>query len=497
MEIIGGIVSSLSIHNLFYCFVGCVLGTLVGVLPGISPSSTIAILLPLTISFDRTGSIIMLAGIFYGAMYGGSTTSILVNIPGEPASVVTCVDGFQMTRQGRAGQALWIAAVGSFMAGTMGTLGISFIGPGIAKYAFKFGPPEYFGLLLFSLSIFMTLSGASVIKGLAAGVAGMFLATVGMDPLTGTPRFHFGMIGLMRGFEMVPVMVGLFGIGEILSSAEEGLPQIFEGKLGKMMPRGADLKIGLWASLRGSVLGFVMGLLPGINPVLTTFFSYDLEKRISKHPEKFGTGVIEGVAGPEAANNATAMAGFIPMMTLGIPTGAALAVIMGALMLYGLQPGPILFIQQKELVWTVIGSMYIGNVMLLILNLPLVGLWARISLIPYKFLGPIILAICVIAAYSSRNTMFDVWVALAFGILGYVMRKKQWPIAPLILGFILGDLFEGALRQSLSISSSGSPIIFFQRPIALIFILLTVIMVILTLKFLKRIPKEVLKEDES
>jgi putative tricarboxylic transport membrane protein len=438
----------------------------------------------------------MLAGIFYGAMYGGSTTSIVVNIPGEPASVVTCIDGFQMTRQGRAGQALWISAVGSFMGGTIGVLGITFIGPGIAIYALRFGPPEYFGLLIFSFSILVTLSGASILKGIVAGVVGMFLATVGMDPMTGIARLHFGFIGLMRGFEMVPVMIGLFGIGEVLVSAEAGIPKIFGGKFGKMMPRGSELKKGLWASFRGSILGFIMGLLPGMNPVLTTFFSYDLEKRISKHPEKFGTGVIEGVAGPEATNNATAMAGFIPMLGLGIPTSASMAVIMAALMIHGLQPGPLLFIQQKPFFWAVIGSMYIGNIMLLILNLPLVGLWARISQIPYKILGPIIMAICVISAYSQRNTLFDVWVAITFGIVGYIMKKRNWPMAPLILGFILGHLFEENLRQSLSISH-GSLIIFFERPVSLTFLILTGIIIIFTARFLKRVPKSLIKEDNS
>jgi putative tricarboxylic transport membrane protein len=496
MDLLNGIISVLSISNLAYCFTGCFLGTLVGVLPGLSPSSTMAILLPLTMYLDPTGSIIMLSGLYYGAMYGGSTTSILVNIPGEPASVITCVDGFQMTRQGRGGQALWIAAVGSFIAGTFGCLMISVIGPGIAKYALKFGPPEYCGLIIFSLTTIMTLSGASILKGFVAGMVGIFLATVGLDPLTGTPRLDFGYMGLTRGFELIPVMVGVFGIGEILSSAEAGEGQIYKGKLGKMMPRGADLKVGLWAIIRGTVLGFFMGLLPGINAALTAFFSYDLEKRISKHPEKFGTGVIEGVAGPEAANNATAQAGFIPLFSLGIPPTPAFAMILAALVLYGLQPGPLLFIQNKSFIWTVIGSMYIGNVILLILNLPLVGLWARISLIPYKYLGPTILAICVIAAYSPRNAMFDVWIAIGFGILGYYMRKNGWPLIPLILGFILGDLFEGALRQTMSMSS-GSLKIFYKRPIAGIFIIMTVVALVVMWKVLRRVPKEVLKEDES
>ena len=496
MDLVNGVVSALSVANLLYCFLGCLLGTLVGVLPGLSPSSTLSILLPITAYLNPTGSMIMLAGLYYGAMYGGSTTSIMVNIPGEPASVVTCIDGFQMTRQGRGGQALWIAAIGSFMAGTVGCIGIGLIGPGLAKYALEFGPPEYCGILLFSLTMIISLSGTSILKGLVAGVAGIFLATIGMDPLTGTPRLYFGSLGLMKGFDLVPVLVGLFGIGEILHSADAGEAKIYEGKLGKMMPRGKDLRMGLLASFRGSVLGFFVGLLPGMGPVMSSFFSYDLEKRISRHPEKFGTGVIEGVAGPEAANNATAQAGFIPMMCFGIPIGPALAVIMAAMMIHGLQPGPLLFTKNKEFVWTLIGSMYIGNIMLLILNLPLVGLWARISLIPYKILGPIILAICVIGAYSPRNTLFDVWVALGFGGLGYIMRKRDWALAPLILGFILGDLFEKYLRQSLSMSS-GSPFIFFGRPISMFFIVLTALLSIVMFRVLRRVPKEVRTEDEK
>jgi putative tricarboxylic transport membrane protein len=490
MDLIYGIVNVFSITNLFYCFTGCLLGTFVGVLPGLGPASTIAILLPLTMRLDPTGGIIMLAGLYYGAMYGGSTTSILVNIPGEAASIVTCIDGYQMTRQGRAGQALWIAAVGSFIAGTFGAVGVSLIGPGIAKYALKFGPPEYCGLLFFSMTMLVTLSGANLIKGLIAGVMGFVLTTVGLDPLTGTPRLHFGIIGLMRGFELIPVIVGLFGIGEILSAAEEGTQEIYRGKLGKMMPRGHDLKQGLWASVRGTILGFFPGLLPGMVPALTSFMSYDLEKRISKYPEKFGTGMIEGVAGPEAANNSTAMAGFIPLMTLGIPTGASLAIMLAALIMYGLPPGPQLFVQNRMFVWTVIGSMYIGNALLLVLNLPLVGLWARISLIPYKILAPIILGVCVVGAYTARNTIFDVWVALIFGVLGFLMRKGQWPLAPLGLGFILGDMFEAALRQSLSMSG-GSALIFFNRPVSAILIIGTVIFGVLSVKVLRRVPKTV------
>lgn len=493
---IDGIISVLTVHNLLYCFWGALLGTLVGVLPGLGPASTMSILLPFTIHLDPTGSIIMLAGIYYGAQYGGSTTSILVNIPGEGGSVATCFDGFPMTKQGRAGQALWIAAVGSFIAGTLATLAFSIVGPGLAKYALAFGPPEYFGLLCFSMTMIINLSGTAITKGLATALLGVIAATVGLDPMTATPRFGFGTVGLLRGLDLVPIAVGLFGISEILVAGEAGLYKIYEGKLGKMMPRGKELKAGMLASLRGAAIGFFPGLLPGMLAALTTFFSYDLEKRISKYPERFGTGVIEGVAGPEAANNATATAGFVPLFALGIPTGPSFAIILASLTLYGLQPGPILFQEQQGFIWTVIGSFYIGNVMLLILNLPLVGFWARISTIPYKYLGPGILSICLVGAYSPRNTIFDVWVALGAGVFGYIMKKYHWPIAPLILGFILGEMMELSLRQSLSM---GGPTIFFSRPISAAFLVAAVVTTVVTLKYLRRIPKAVaiLKEEEK
>ena len=493
MDLIHGIVSVFEIHNLVYCFIGCVMGTLVGVLPGLGPGATLSILLPITMYLDPTGSIIMLAGIVYGSAYGGSTTSILVNIPGEIGSVPTCFDGFPMTKNGRAGEALWIAAVGSFMAGTIGVVVLSFTGPLLARYALKFGPAEYTGLIFFSLTAVVSLSGTSVTKGIAVGIAGMILCTIGVDPVTGVTRFSYGMIGAMRGIDLVPLAIGLFGISEILVSAEAGIGRIYEGKLGKMMPRGKELTKGLWASLRGTILGIPLGVLPGVTPGVVAFLSYDLEKKISRYPEKFGTGVIEGVASVEAANNATSQANFIPLMCLGIPTGTSLAIILAALIMYGLKPGPLLFVENKEFVWTVIGSMYIGNVMLLILNLPLVGLWARISTIPYKYLGPGILTICIVGAYAPRNTMFDVWVALAAGILGYIMKKTDWPQAPLMLGFILGPMLELSFRQSLSM---GGPTIFFTRYISLAFILMAVAVLVVPLTLLKRVPRDLREEGD-
>ena len=494
MDLISGIINVFSPLNVFYCFLGCMFGTLVGVLPGLGPATTMAILLPITMYLDPTGSIIMLAGIYYGAQYGGSTTSILVNIPGETSSVPACFDGYPMTKQGRGGQALWIAAVGSFIAGTVGALGISFVGMGIAKYAMKFGPSEYFALLFFSLTALITVSGGSHWKALGAGTIGLMLASMGTDPMTGVGRLTFGTIALTRGLEIIPVAVGLFGLGEILINAEAGIAKIYEGKLGKMMPKGRDLINGLKACFRGTMLGLPLGVIPGIAPPVASFLAYDLEKKLSKTPEKFGTGVIEGVGAPEAANNATAQTGFLPLIAFGIPTGPAMAILLTALMINGLRPGPLLFQEQKEFVWTVIGSFYVGNVILLIFNLPLVGIWARISVIPYKYLGPIILGICIIGAYSSRSTMFDVWVALGAGVVGYFMRKRDWPIAPLILGFVLGPLIEEALRQSISV---GGPLIFFKRPVSLVLMILAGFVIIISLGYLRHFPKVFLKNKED
>jgi len=494
MDMIYGLIHVFSPSNLFYCFVGAALGTLVGVLPGLGPSSTLAILLPITVFLDPTGAIIMLAGLCYGAMYGSSTTSILVNIPGEPGSVPTTFDGYQMTRAGRAGQALWMAAVGSFIAGTLGVVGMSLIGPGIAKFALRFGPPEYCGLLLFALTMIISLSGASLSKGIGVGLVGIFLATVGSDPLSGAARLKFGSIQMMLGVDIIPVVVGLFGVAQILESVGQGQGRIYEGALGKMMPRGADLAMGLKAAMRGTILGFPLGLIPGMTTALTAFLAYDVEKRVSRHPERFGRGAIEGVAAPEAANNATSQAGFIPLFSLGIPTAPSNAIVLAALMMYGLQPGPTLFTQNKDLVWTVIASMYVGNLMCLALNLPLVGLWARISLIPYKYLAPLILAVCVVGAYSPRNSMFDVWVALIFGVIGFVMKKADWPVPPLILGIMLGPMLEVSLRQTVAL---GGISMLVARPIALGFILATVITTWLLLQYTSRIPTEMLQKEEK
>lgn len=480
---LAGLINTLTPENLLFVLIGCLLGTVVGVLPGLGPASTLAILLPLTFILPATGSLIMLAGIYYGAMYGGSTTSILLNMPGEAASVPTTIDGFEMTKQGRAGQALAIAAIGSFMAGIFGAIVISVLGQPLAMFGLSFGPVEYCALILFGMASIITFSGASLIKGLLSGSLGILLATVGLDPLTGTPRLSFGSLDLMMGFDLVAVLIGLFGISEVLSSVNERRAKIYDGKLDawwRLVPRGRELRSGLLASARGTLIGYVLGLIPGMLAAVTTFIAYDFEKRVSKTPQRFGRGAIEGVAAPEAANNATAMAGFVPLLALGIPAGPSLAIMLAALLVLGITPGPALFETNGLLVWTVIASMFVANLVLLVLNLPLIKVWAKISQIPYKVLGPIILCMAIIGAFASRNSMFDVLTAVAFGFVGLLMKRTGIPVTPLILGLLLGPLFEQALRQSLAISG-GSLGIFATHPIALSFIVVSIAFVVFSL----------------
>lgn len=491
MDLINGLASALTFNNLLYCFAGCLLGTLVGVLPGLGTASALAILLPLTLNIPPASAIIMLCGIYYGAQYGGSTTSILVNIPGEIASVPTCVDGYQMTKKGRAGEALWIAAVGSFIAGTIGVLGLQLLGPSLAQLGLRFGPPEYFALIVFSLTTLVSFSGASMLKGIGAALLGMALACVGTDPVSGAPRITFGTSELSLGFEVIAVAVGLFGIGQVLTTSLSPAGNTTVAKLGHMTPRGSELALGIKASLRGTAVGFPLGLLPGASSAVASFLAYDLERRVSKRKEQFGTGVIEGVAAPEAANNAAAQSGFIPLMIFGIPTGPSPAIILAALMIYGLQPGPMLLIEHKEFAWSVIASMYVGNVILLVLNLPLVGLWARLSLIPFKYLAPLIVGICIVGAYSARNSMFDVWVALGAGFLACLMHKRQWPLPPLILGFILGPMLETGARQSLNMGTVGELL---SRPIVITLLLAAAAAVALSFLYLRKLPAAMLKE---
>jgi len=465
-----GFAQALTPQNLFFALIGSVLGTLVGVLPGIGPTSGIAILLPLTGFLPPAPAIIMLAAIYYGAMYGGSTTAILVNIPGEVASVVTTLDGYQMARQGRAGPALAIAAISSFVAGTLGLVGLTFFAPPLADMALRIGPPEYFGLVVLSFSVVVSLSGASLVKGLSAAALGALIALVGLDPMSGVRRFAFGSSDLLGGINFIAVIIGLFAITEVLVGVEESVAAVSMAALGKLMPRWDELRTCVGAMLRATGVGFFLGLLPGCTPGAISFISYDVEKRWSRTPERFGHGAIEGVAAPEGANNATTSGGFVPLFALGLPATPALAVLLSGLMIYGLQPGPLLFEKQPEFVWTVIASMYVGNVMLLILNLPLVGLWARLCKLPYAIMAPLILIFSVLGAISVRNSFFDVGVALAFGALGYLMLKLGYPTAPLVLALILTPMLESALRQSLSMAH-GSPLILVTRPIALILML--------------------------
>ena len=467
--------------NLFFCFFGALLGTLIGVLPGIGPVGAIAILLPATFHMSPTAAIIMLAGIYYGAMYGGSTTSILVNIPGEAASVVTCLDGYQMARQGRAGPALGIAAFGSFIAGTLGVVGVTLLAGPLAKVALRFGSPEYFGLCLLGLTLVTYLSTGSAIKAIIMGAFGLVLSSIGLDSIQGTPRLTFDVMQLWDGIDLVPVAMGLFGIPEVLENIERTEPaEILKTKMKSFFPTLVDWAQSKWPIIRGSVLGFFLGILPGGHPATASFLSYAVEKRISKEPERFGKGAIEGVAGPESANNSATAGGFIPLFILGIPSNPVLALIFGALMIHGMRPGPNLLNEHPDLFWGVISSMYIGNVMLLILNLPLIPMWVQVLKVPHRILFPLILLFCIIGTYSVKNSPFDVLVMMIFGLLGYLFRKFEYEPAPLILAFVLGPMVETNFRQSLLLSR-GSFLIFFTRPLSAVFIGISIILLIIAI----------------
>jgi len=462
-----GFVTAFSLQNLLWALVGCFIGTLVGVLPGIGPASGIAILLPMTTVLPPTSAIIMMAAIYYGAMYGGSTTAIVVNIPGEASSVPTCIDGYEMAKQGKAGPALAISAISSFFAGTLGLVGLTFFAPLLANFAVVFGPPEYFALMFMALTLIISLSGRALLKGVISMALGLMTSLIGQDPLTGATRLTFGSPKLLAGIDFISVIVGLFAISEVMINVEQRITTISQ-KIGSWMPTWADIKQCLGTMLRCTGVGFFLGLLPGVTPSVTTFVAYDLEKRVSKHPERFGHGAIEGVAAPEGANNATSTAGFVPLFSFGLPTAPSMAVLLGGLMMYGLQPGPMLFRQNPEFVWAVIASMYIGNVMLIVLNLPLVGMWAKICVIPFYVLGPLIVYFSVLGTYSIRFLAFDVWIMLIFGAIGYFMRKLGFPVAPMVLATVLAQMLETSLGQSLLISR-GSPLIFFTRPISAVF----------------------------
>jgi putative tricarboxylic transport membrane protein len=469
---------ALTLQNLLYCFIGVLVGTLIGVLPGIGPMATIAMLLPITYNVPPVAALIMLAGIYYGAQYGGSTTSILVNLPGETSSVVTCIDGYQMARQGRAGVALAIAAIGSFVAGTICTLLISLLGPWVAEVALKFGSPEYFSLMLMGLVTAAVLAQGDMLKSLAMVFLGLALGIVGSDVDTGVKRFCFGFFELADGVGFVIVAIGIFAVGEIiynLSDPEDR--QVFTSRVGSLYPTRQDLKQAIAPILRGTAFGAFFGILPGTGPSIASFGSYMIEKKLAKDPSRFGHGAIEGVAGPESANNADAQCKFIPMLTLGIPASGTMALMLGALMIHGITPGPSVMVQQPALFWGLIASMWIGNLMLVVLNLPLVGLWVSLLKVPYRLLFPAIMVFSAIGIYSTNNTSFDIYLTALFGILGIIWRLLGCSPIPLMLGFVLGPMVEENLRRALQVSE-GDPTIFFTRPISLTFLIATVLILI-------------------
>ncbi|TAK07938.1 tripartite tricarboxylate transporter permease [bacterium] len=473
-----GFAVALTPINLLYCFLGSFIGTAIGVLPGIGPPATIALLLPVTYGIPATSAVILLAGIFYGAMYGGSTTSILLNIPGEAASVVTCLDGYQMARQGRAGAALAISAFGSFIAGTLSVVGLMLLAPPLASFALKFGPPENFALLVLGLMMVGYLAGESMTKGLMMACLGLLLGTVGLDPIMGTQRFTYGVFKLSEGFEFILVAMGLFGIGEVLVNVEQTIKaEVFQTKIRGLLPNREEWRTSAAPIARGSLLGFFIGVLPGGGAIISSFISYALEKKLSKHPERFGKGAIEGVAAPESANNSAATSSFVPLLTLGIPGNASIAMIFAALLIHGVRPGPLLVAEKPEVFWGLVASMYIGNIMLLVLNLPLIGLWVKLLRVPYPLLAPLILVFVLIGAYSVNNSVFDVGITIAFGLFGYLMRKFNFEPAPLVLAMILGPQLEASLRRSL-IYSRGDLGIFFERPIAATLMALALLMLL-------------------
>lgn len=477
-----GFTVALSPAVLLYAFVGCLIGTLVGVLPGVGPLAGISLLLPASFGLDATSAIVLLAGIYYGAMYGGSTTSILMRIPGEAASVMTCIDGYAMTQKGRAGAALALAAVGSYIAGTISIVGLMFLAPPLASFALRFGPPEYFALLLLGLLVLAYMSGGSLPKSLAMAAVGLLFGMIGIDPMTGYFRFHYGLVELGDGIGVVPVAVGLFGLSEILLTAGEATPrEVVKPRMRELLPSRQEWKDSVWPIGRGTFLGFLIGIIPGSAHIISSFVSYAVERRLSKHPERFGHGAVEGVAGPESANNSATSGAFVPMLALGVPSGPIPAVMLAAMMVHGISPGPLLIAQQPELFWGFIASMYVGNLVLLILNLPLVGLFVNVLRIPYPLLYPSILVFCVLGVYAVNGSVIDIWIMMIMGALGYLLRKFDFETAPIVLGLVLAPMLEMSFRQSLSMSS-GSYVIFVNRPIALIMLAFGLALLLLSLR---------------
>lgn len=476
-KLILGFSVALTWQNLLFCFIGCLVGTLIGVLPGIGPITGIALLIPITFGMDPTTALITMAGVYYGAMYGGSTTSILLNVPGESSSVITCIDGYEMAKQGRAAKALGIAAIGSFIAGTFAIVMLSLVAEPLADLAVRFGAPEYFGLTVLALSLLTGLAGKSLKKGLIATVLGLFIALIGADTFTNTYRFTFGSMQLVDGVSLIGLVVGLYAISEVMENIEEPAKRIFfqaRVKFKDMFPSKEEWKRSWPVIGRSTITGFLVGMLPGAGATMSSFIAYSLEKRMSKHPDEYGKGAIEGVAAPETANNASTGGGLITMLTLGIPGGGSTAVMLGALMMHGLRPGPLLFQNQPEFVWGFIASMYIGNVILLALNMPLISMWVSLLRIPYNILMPGIIALSAIGVLATDNSITDVWVMIVFGVLGYLMKKLGFPQAPLAFGFIIGPLVEKSFRQAMTMSR-GDPVIFFNRPLTAVLLVLAIL----------------------
>ena len=474
---------SLSFHNLAYCLIGCILGNIVGILPGLGPTATIAMLLTLTYKLDLTSALIMLAGIYYGAQYGGTITSVLLKIPGESSTVVTVIDGHQMALKGEAGKALGIAAFGSFIAGTTGTIALSLLAPPLAGFALLFGPPEYTALMILGLTLVIYLGSGPIAKALLMGALGLAIGTVGMDYVTAVERFTFGSHSLAEGFNMGLLAMGIFGIGEILFMAESSSERSLRDavscpeNLRELLPDRNDWKASLMPISRGTALGFFLGILPGGGAIISSFASYALEKRFSRHPEKFGKGAIEGVAGPESANNSAVNGSMIPLLTLGIPSNVVMALLLGAFMLHGVTPGPFIMSKHPQVFWGLVTSMYIGNFILLVLSIPCIKFFVKLIEVPYAILSPLIVLICVIGAYSLNNNPVEVILMMVFGGVGYFLRKFDYEPAPLLLAFVIGPMLEKSLRQSL-IASQGSPLIFLTRPISMALLAVVLIIVV-------------------
>jgi TctA family transporter len=487
---------ALTYQNLLYCFAGVLLGTLIGVLPGIGPVPTIAMLLPITYALPPVSALIMLSGIYYGAQYGGSTTAILVNLPGEASSVVTCLDGYQMARQGRAGTALAVAAIGSFIAGTFATLLVAAFAPPLAEVALKFGPAEYFSLMVLGLIAAVVLASGSLVKAIAMIVLGLLLGIVGTDVNSGMARFSFGLPELTDGIGFVVVAMGLFGFAEIIVNLEHTEKrEVFTDKVSNLMLSWKDFKSALPAMLRGTGIGSALGILPGGGALLGSFASYTIEKRIAKDPSRFGKGAIEGVAGPESANNAGAQTSFIPLLTLGIPPNAVMALMVGAMTIHSIQPGPQVMTSNPQLFWGLIASMWIGNLMLVVLNLPLIGIWIKLLSVPYRLLYPAILLFCCIGVYSLQNNIFDVMLTVVFGFLGWIFVKLECEPAPLLLGFVLGPMMEENLRRALLLSR-GDPTVFFTRPISAVMLsIAAVLLLIIVAPSIRRKREEAFQEE--